>query len=773
MKFLCILLTSVFLLPLALSARTPAVSQRKLPAELVRLASRAKSSRTWPELRRFAASRKTAEERALAYFVLGYREYESGDYAVAEKDLAGGSSADSPLADLSEYYSASAAYKGGHPERVAGILGTFNKRFPSSAKHYAAIELLAWGYLQTGETQKALQVLRSEPEVRERPALALLLARAYANNGQLQQAAQTYQDIYYAFPTKPEAQAAGDALDKLRGQPGVNLPPVSDEIATARVEKLYTTSHYSEALKGYEQLLSDRRNSTWAWRWNLGRAKCLIRLGRGADAIETLVNSVAPTPELDAERLATLVDAYAQTEDDAALARSINRLRSEHFKSHWHCVALLRAANYFMYKGEWDLAPLYYRTLRDAFPKTPQASVASWRLAWITYLTGQPDQARAFLLSHIKNYPDSPHLSAAIYFLGRLEEDNQPAKARALYELLRKRFLHDYYALEAARRLSVLRKDRVEETSSEKNGPDFSVSALASKIPAVDPPDFGTCLPATSGEDLVPFKTLDALHLDDLAQQELQGRLARHPDSPDLVLALSQFEAKQGRTDRALYMTRKIAPDYHSQQFSELPREIWELLYPRAYTSVIRRYAVRNHLDPYLVMGLIRQESAFNPRATSFADARGLMQVVASTVTRSRLYQRTVGERLYGAAYNVRFGCAYLRELLKRYHGNMAEAVAAYNAGPSRVDQWLSQRSFRDQQEFVESIPYPGTRVYVKAVFADSGVYRQLVRGTAEFAECSSRTAQQARRRSTERLRRHSKRKARPLLANRNRSRAR
>ena len=765
MKSLCTLLISVSLLPLASSARTPTVRQRKVPAVLARLALKAKSSRTWPELRRYAASRKAAKERALAYFVLGYREQQSGDYALAEKDLARASSVDSPLADLAEYYRASAAYKGGHPERVAGVLGNFNQRFPTSMQHYAAIDLLSWGYLQTGQPQKALHILRSEPEVRERPALALLLARAYADNGQLRQAAQTFQDIYYAFPATPQAKAAGDALDKLRHQPGASLPPVSDEIATARVEKLYAASHDSEALQGYEQLLTDRSSSTWAWRWNLGRAKCLIRLGRGADAVETLVNSVAPTSELDAERLAALVDAYAQTGDDAAIARSINKLRSEHFQSHWHAVALLRAANYFMYKGEWDIAPLYYRTLRDAFPQTPQGAEASWRLAWITYLSGNPDQARAFLLSHIKDYPGSPHVPAALYFLGRLEENKQPAKALALYGLLRKRFLHGYYALEAARRLSVLRKEHAGETISRNGGLDFSVSALDSRIPAVDPPDFGTCLPATSGEDLVPFKTLDALHLDALAKQELLARLARHPDSPDLVLAFSQFEARQGRTDRALYMTKKIAPDYHSQQFSELPREIWQLLYPRAYTNVIRHDAVRNHLDPYLVMGLIRQESAFNPRAISPADARGLMQVLPATVPRSGHDRRIVGRRLYGPAYNVRFGCAFLRELLKRYHGNAAEALAAYNAGPSRVDQWLSQRAFRDPQEFVESIPYPETRVYVKAVFADSGVYRQLVKGSPEFAECSSRPAK-ARRRSTARLRRQSNPQAALFLAN-------
>ena len=178
MKSFRILLISVLLLPLASFARAPARSRRGLPVELIQLAARAKSSRTWPRLRRYAASRKSAKDRALAYFVLGYREYEASQYEDAEKELAKASSAESPVADLAVYYRASAAYRDGHPELVAGILGDFSRRYPSSTEHYAAIELLAWGFLQTGEPQKALHVLLSKPEVRERPAMALVLAQA-------------------------------------------------------------------------------------------------------------------------------------------------------------------------------------------------------------------------------------------------------------------------------------------------------------------------------------------------------------------------------------------------------------------------------------------------------------------------------------------------------------------------------------------------------------------------------------------------------------------
>jgi soluble lytic murein transglycosylase len=739
-KFLFTLLIGIFLFPLAWATRLSAASLQKLPPALVRLSAKGDSPTTWPGLRRYADSLRNTKDRALAYFVLGYQEYDAGHYDVAAEDLAKASAAGSPLSDFADYYRASAVSKDGHPEEVPAILNSFNKRYPSSTLHYDAIELQAWAYLQTSEPQKALRVLQSEPQVRERPALALVLARAYTNGGQPIQAAETFQDIYYAFPTTPQAGAAGDALKKLKSQLGVRYPQVSDEIATARAERLYSTAHYSEALKGYEQLLKDRQKSTWAWRWNLGRARCLVRLGRGTEAAETLVNSVAPTPQLDAERLATLVDAYAKIEDDTGVAKYLNDLRAQHFKSHWHAVALLRAANYFMYRGEWDIASSFYRTLREAFSQTPQAVEASWRFAWITYLAGTPVDARKALLGHIRNYPNSRHVPSALYFLGRLEENRNPVQARALYEFLTRRYRHSYYALEASNRISVLKKRPIKKSRS-SSGPAFSIQELTSRIPGVDPPGLGACLPSARAQDLETFNILDALHLDDLARQDIQVRLVHHPKSPALVLALSRFEAQQGRTDQALHIAKRIIPDYYSQQFSDLPRQVWQLLFPRAHVSVIRRYASINHLDPYLVMGLIRQESGFNPRATSSSNARGLMQVLATTVTHSRRYLNSVRNRLYEPAYNVRYGCAYLRALLKRYNGNVAEALAAYNAGPTNVDRWLSQRTFRNQQEFVESVPFPETRVYLKAVFADSGVYRRLLRGSVHFAECTGRSA--------------------------------
>lgn len=742
MKFFFTFAVSILLLGSASAAPGQAPRREEIPPSLARLTAQAKSSRTWPELRRYARSRRTARDRALAYFVLGYREYQSGKYTAAEKDLAAAVPVNLSLADLVQYYCAAAAYKSGYPETVAKLLSGFSARFPHSFVRYLALELLARGYLETGQPKSAFSALQREPEVLERPALALLMAQAYRDDGKLQSAARVYQDVYNAFPVAPEARRAAAALQKLKASLGPNFPSVSDEIATARVEKLYSAAQYSKALNGYNELLKDRQGSSWAWRWNLGRAQCLVRLGRGDEALETLVASVAPTPEMDAERLAILVEAYVQADTQTAAVQALDRLRSRHLKSSWHAQALETLAKYQMGKGNRKQAGLYYRTLAELFPQKPLGAEASWRFAWINYLAGNSVQSRSLFVDYIKNYPQSAHVPAALYFLGRLEQQGHPSTARALYALVTKRFVHGYYALEAARRLRTLPRA---SASKARWDPDLSVTKLAATIPPTEPLGVQLCQRPTASASLRSFEMLQALHLNKLAEQDLRARIARQPSAVPLRLALSRFAAREGRSDLALYSAKKIVPNYYSQPFSEIPRFFWGFLYPTAYRSLVRRRAALNRLDPYLVMALIRRESAFNPRATSPSNARGLMQILPTTATRSRRYRSTVARRLYDPAYNVRFGCAYLRQLLKRFHGNLAQALAAYNAGPNRVSQWLSQYSFRDPEQFLESIPLDGTRIYVERVLADRAMYRQLMAGSVKFADCSSRRRSPAR----------------------------
>ncbi len=157
--------------------------------------------------------------------------------------------------------------------------------------------------------------------------------------------------------------------------------------------------------------------------------------------------------------------------------------------------------------------------------------------------------------------------------------------------------------------------------------------------------------------------------------------------------------------------------------------------YPSLPFENTKGVTAKQQRDLPLVLALIRQESAFNPRAVSSAGARGMMQLLPSTAKRMA---RTLGKPYNRARllddprYNVQLGSAHLDRLVSRFDESPALALAAYNAGPTRVVRWLRQigdprTGEIDLVDWIESIPFAETRNYVQRVLESETVYRVLI----------------------------------------------
>jgi soluble lytic murein transglycosylase len=154
--------------------------------------------------------------------------------------------------------------------------------------------------------------------------------------------------------------------------------------------------------------------------------------------------------------------------------------------------------------------------------------------------------------------------------------------------------------------------------------------------------------------------------------------------------------------------------------------------YPRAYWDLVQPASSRLALDPYLVLALARQESLFNPRATSVSNARGLMQLIPSTARKvaAERGMDTGAVPLYDPSVNVELGTTYLKSLFQMFNGDAFRAVAAYNAGEHAVLKWSSSFS-GDDDEWVENIAYKETREYVKKVIGGRREYQLLYQPNA------------------------------------------
>ena len=201
----------------------------------------------------------------------------------------------------------------------------------------------------------------------------------------------------------------------------------------------------------------------------------------------------------------------------------------------------------------------------------------------------------------------------------------------------------------------------------------------------------------------------DAAHLGALADWLMQH------DLPQLTLRV-------GRVERDLF------------GLSSLPRMEQKHAYPAAWADLVFEQSARNNVDPLLLLALMRQESSFDPRAQSPAQAMGLTQVVPSTARAiaARLgHDDFVTRDLLKPAVNLEFGSSYLAQMLREWNGQPLQALAAYNAGSGNVTRW-QQRFGTDPDVLVELIPFVETQTYLRIVYDNYRHYQLLYRSAEQ-----------------------------------------
>ena len=153
------------------------------------------------------------------------------------------------------------------------------------------------------------------------------------------------------------------------------------------------------------------------------------------------------------------------------------------------------------------------------------------------------------------------------------------------------------------------------------------------------------------------------------------------------------------------------------------------LLFPIMYKDEVLKAEQLFNMEKELIFAVIRQESAYNPRARSLADAFGLMQVRPATA-RSAARKSGINYRrardLYNPETNILIGTAFLKQIFKRYNFQFIVSLAAYNAGPTAVNRWIAKRKAPDSLSFVEEIPYEETRTYVRLLIRNFVLYKLL-----------------------------------------------
>ncbi|HEU4558669.1 MAG TPA: lytic transglycosylase domain-containing protein [Longimicrobium sp.] len=342
-----------------------------------------------------------------------------------------------------------------------------------------------------------------------------------------------------------------------------------------------------------------------------------------------------------------------------------------------------------------------------AIASSPHAREALARLGDRCLRAGDEACAAKAWDDFVERYPRGEQTAQLAYEAGvRHERAGRGDRARALYSAAIRAEPTAYHAVRAADRLGA--------------DPLAAVRAQPAAWP-VGPEDAGDAAGV-----LRRLKALDDAGATDAWKAELDAQTRRLAERPYALLLVAEGIRDAGHTIPAIRLGRRLLDERGGAWDERLLR----VVFPLAFRGVLLDEAERSDVDPWLLAGLVRQESSFDPDAKSWVGARGLSQIMPATgkwLAPGAGVRNFAPELLNVPEINLRMGARYLRDNLKRYRGKRDLALAAYNAGPSRADRWKRELGYgRDVDAFREKIPFDETREYVKVVIRNAELYRRL-----------------------------------------------
>ncbi|MBZ5607951.1 MAG: transglycosylase SLT domain-containing protein [Acidobacteriia bacterium] len=674
--------------------------------------SKTPNMKTRAAVLRFANLHPADRSGALALLTLGSVEIEQRQFGDALQHLRAARKRLPQLADYVAYLSAICESELRELDNVASDLESVWHSSPPSPLVGQSVALQARTYLEAGQPGRAVALVEQHRSDLSEPQAELLLARGYEADGSGATAAAHYQKIYVEYPLSREASEAEAALTRF---------PAPDPAARlARALKLLDGGDRSRAAKELAAVAPQLSGPDLDLaRVRIGVARYLARDYR--PAYTQLTSFQASAPEAEAERLYYLMESARRLDRIDEMSALIERLSSSYPQSRWRREALVAAAGYYSAHNQPDTAESLYRTCSDSFSNQPESAPCQWKVAWTAYLR-DPSAARSLFEEHLKKYPESDHASGALYYLGRLAESRSDwGAARVFYDALNNSFPNYYYAM--------LARERLQSASvrAAARSTDASQFLNAIHLPERSSTNFEAS--AATQQRIDRAHLLAEAALDDLAAGELRFGARSDGQSNIMAVELAELANRHESPDQGIRYIKHYAPGYLSLPLDTAPQRFWRLAFPLPFRNQLEEYSRVNSLDPFLVAALIRQESEFNPKAVSRSNARGLTQVLPST---GRQLSRKLGIRgyttsmLFSPDTNLKIGTYYLRALSDQLQGQWEAALASYNAGKSRVTTWMSAANFHEPAEFVESIPFNETRLYVESVLRNAEVYRRL-----------------------------------------------
>ncbi len=671
------------------------------------------------------AGKKTG---ALAKLLRARIRFENKDFAASAAMLNSEVFAkQTKLADYALWLRGQALHLAGNHSEAMSVFESLIKEFPDSL--HLTTARLHWANAANKSGQAArVPAFLAELAAKKNAEALLSIAESYEYRGDQANAITYFRKTYFYGA---DSAAANQAEAKLKALAQPLTPQNAEEIRT-RIEKLFASKNYAEAGKSFADLMTNFPAAANA-EVHFKRLVTYSNLKK-MDEAQAAFNSIPASANEKEEAFYQLATGYAKAKLWPEARQFAEEMRRQ-FPSGSLTPKAFVDAGYASRDAKNKTEESYFLgAALLSYPNAVEIASAQFELAWLEHENGNFTRSSQLFTEHLARYVDmdTANRGKAGYWAARdSERAGKISDACTLYEATIYRYSANWYGYLAMQRHLTMKSQgkctgQLPLTHSLLAK---AVSNLRTVTAASETSGPGELARAEKSEEL------STIGLFDWAIGELQEAKKTAANSPKINLALARHYRFKGDNVNALLALAKSYPDYSQMFPEEMGRDEWEIFYPHIEWNQIAAWAKHRNLDIYQVAGLIRQESVFNPRAKSGANAYGLMQLLIPTARSvAKKYGSTAiisSETLFLPALNIELGTAYMRDQFDKF-GRIEYVAVAYNAGPGRVPQWRATLPL-EIDEFVEAIPFRETKGYVQGVIRNSAQYRRLYDESGNF----------------------------------------
>ncbi len=563
-------------------------------------------------------------------------------------------------------------------------------------------EALAW-------LTKAVGINDKEPRV---PQAWLRLADCYLRVNQPAEGREALKKLWMKFPQAKEAKEAEVLLAIDIG--GKSWAPQPDDFY-ARAQAFLGQALHADAIDELKKFLAKDPSSSRRGDAKLKLGIAQVRLKLYDQARETFQELAGAQTVQSDEAVVWLARVYLRQGMGEKLLELSWGLPKRSLSPEQKGQINLFAGIWLEDQAQFDEAIAKYRHVVKSGEPASQRAEAQWREGWVLYRTGRYQDAIA-VWQPIVDQRDGEWEPQALYWIARSQSHARESKSKETFHLLCKRYPLTYYCQLAQGRTDIpavaspLSTDMAQGPVQRSNG----------RAEIEQQPTYQRAI------------ELRTLGLEQDAARELAVLTDHYSRDPNVLAALPVMLNEVGAYHHALRLVRARFRDRLERTGGAVADDLWNVAYPTGLIHTIKTQG-GNGVDPFLIAAIIREESQYDWRAVSRVGAIGLMQIMPATANAVAQRHRLPGvvrEDLFDQNTNIQIGVRYVEQLLAQFSGNVAQTIAAYNAGPIAVESWAATYRGRSEDEFVELIPFQETRQYVKRVLRSYKEYLRLAGAT-------------------------------------------